>query len=73
MGGGGEEAMSLDFTKALICYFAERSPITLLFQRDDHGPGAEGVPGRAVVRGQEVRRHHVVDGERGEDAPALGG
>lgn len=45
---------------------------TLLLQRDDHGAGAERVPGRAVVGGQEVGLHHVVDGERGEDAAALG-
>lgn len=44
---------------------------TGLLQRDDHGARAEGVPGRAVVSGQEVGLHHVVDGEGGEDATAL--
>lgn len=44
---------------------------TSLLQRDDHGARAEGVPGRAVVGGQEVGLHHVVDGEGREDAAAL--
>ncbi len=45
---------------------------TCLLQRDDHCAGAERVPRRAVVGGQEVRLHYVVDGEGGEDAAALG-
>lgn len=49
--------------------YTEHTP---LFQRYDHGAGSERVPGRAVVGGQEVRLHHVVDGERGEDAATLG-
>lgn len=44
---------------------------TGLLQCDDHGARAERVPGCAVVSGQEVGLHHVVDGERGEDASAL--
>lgn len=46
---------------------------TGLLQRDDHGARSERVPGRAVVGGQEVRLHHVIDGEGGEDAAALRG
>lgn len=45
---------------------------TLLHQGDDHGAGAKRIPGRAVVGGQEVGLHHIVDGEGGEDAAALG-
>lgn len=45
---------------------------THLFQGDDHGAGSKGVPGGAVVRWVEVRLHDVVDGEGGEDGPALG-
>ena len=44
---------------------------TRLFQGDDHGAGSEGVPGGAVVGRVEVRLHDVVDGEGGEDGPAL--
>lgn len=45
---------------------------TRLLQGDDHRAGSEGVPGGAVVGGVEVRLHDVVDGEGGEDGPALG-
>lgn len=62
-----------DVTNAFIHYVHNTRQSTRLLQCDDHGSRAKGVPGRAVVRGQEVRLHHVVDGERGEDAPALGG
>lgn len=45
---------------------------TCLLQGDDHGAGPKGVPCGAVVRRVEVRLHDVVDGERGENSPALG-
>lgn len=45
---------------------------TSLLQGDDHGARAKRIPGRAVVGGQEVGLHHIVDGEGGEDAAALG-
>lgn len=44
---------------------------TLLLQCDNHGARSEGVPGSAVVRGVEVWLHDIVDGQGGENSPAL--
>lgn len=51
---------------------AENGRLTRLLQGDDHSARAERVPGRAVVGGQEVRLHHIVNSECGEDTATLG-
>ena len=61
------KSTELTSTISVILFFHTR-----LLQGDDHRPGSEGVPGGAVVRRVEVRLHDVVDGEGGEDGPALG-